>query len=530
VGDVSVGEGDGGVKSLTFTLTLTQAANRPVTAGYATADGTAIAGQDYGETSGSVTFAASETSRTVDVTVFGDTQAESGETFTLAVTPSPDYWLQDGSASGTIANDDLALSVADVTVAEGHGGPQNAVFTVTLSEPTTQTVTVDFATSDGTATAGSDYTAVLTTLTFPPGITSRQVSVPVLGDTVDEADESFVVTLDNAANARLSRATAEGLITNDDFALRIRDASAVEGHTGTEEAAVMVVLNPERSVPVTVQFTTAPGTATAGADYTTTIGTLTFAPSVTEQIILVPILGDTTVEGPETLSVTLSNAVGATIVEPSAFVGILDDDVRLTVTTSGLGTGTVTSTPPGIDCGADCVEDLPAGAAVTLTATAGGDSVFAGWSGPCAATPGETCDLVLDADATVGAVFQVPGADFYTVTPCRVVDTRDPALGGPAPLAAGTDSGFAIAGRCGVPPSAKAVAVNITATAATVDGHLRLYPSGSPRPLTSAVNFRAGLTRANNAIVGLGSGAVTVYAGLPSGLVHVVIDVTGYFE
>ena len=124
-----------------------------------------------------------------------------------------------------------------------------------------------------------------------------------------------------------------------------------------------------------------------------------------------------------------------------------------------------------------------------------------------------------------------PPLAFYTATPCRLVDTRDPALGGPAPLVAGEDVVFALAGRCGVPASAKAVSLNVTVTAPTSAGHLRLYPAGRTRPLASTLNFAAGQTRANNAVVPLdAAGRLCVYVGLQQGTTHVVLDTTGYFE
>ncbi len=126
-----------------------------------------------------------------------------------------------------------------------------------------------------------------------------------------------------------------------------------------------------------------------------------------------------------------------------------------------------------------------------------------------------------------------PGASFYTVTPCRVVDTRNPAgpYGGPALQSDGTRV-FAPAGQCGIPSSATAVAVNVAVTQpSNGPGFLTLYPAGQPRPLASSINFRAGQTRANNAILALsGSGARAVYCFQGVGTTHLILDVTGYFQ
>jgi Calx-beta domain/RTX calcium-binding nonapeptide repeat (4 copies) len=108
-----------------------------------------------------------------------------------------------------------AVSVADVSRTEGNG-PSSLVFTVTLAKATPIRVTVAYATADGTAAAGSDYTATTGQLTFAPGATSTTVAVPIVGDTVVEADETFTLTLSNPVNAALGRATATGTLTNDD--------------------------------------------------------------------------------------------------------------------------------------------------------------------------------------------------------------------------------------------------------------------------------------------------------------------------
>jgi hypothetical protein len=124
------------------------------------------------------------------------------------------------------------------------------------------------------------------------------------------------------------------------------------------------------------------------------------------------------------------------------------------------------------------------------------------------------------------------GTSFYTLTPCRVADTRDAAgpRGGPS-LLIGTSRNFPLAGVCGIPPTAVAVAVNMTVVLPTSDGHLTVYPAAGSIPLASAINFRSGIVRANNAIVSLGaSGQVAVSCVMISGSTDFVLDVTGYFE
>lgn len=126
----------------------------------------------------------------------------------------------------------------------------------------------------------------------------------------------------------------------------------------------------------------------------------------------------------------------------------------------------------------------------------------------------------------------VPPTDFYTLAPCRVVDTRAPdaPLGGPALVAGGTRT-FALAGACGVPATAKAISVNVAVTGATSAGNLRLYPGGSTVPSVSTINYAAGQTRSNNAVVSLNQlGELGVFASQTSGVVHFILDVNGYFK
>jgi uncharacterized repeat protein (TIGR01451 family) len=121
---------------------------------------------------------------------------------------------------------------------------------------------------------------------------------------------------------------------------------------------------------------------------------------------------------------------------------------------------------------------------------------------------------------------------YYTLSPCRLVDTRDVAgsRGGPA-LAARVPRTFPIAGACAVPSTAWAVSLNVTVTQSTTMGNVRLFPGGTPAPLTSSLNYTAGATRANNAIAALGNaGDLTVLASQASGSVHLILDVNGYFE
>jgi hypothetical protein len=130
------------------------------------------------------------------------------------------------------------------------------------------------------------------------------------------------------------------------------------------------------------------------------------------------------------------------------------------------------------------------------------------------------------------AAVTVAGTSFYTLAPCRIADTRDAAgpRGGPS-LLTGTSRNFPVAGVCGIPPTAAAVAVNITVVSPASAGHLTVYPADGSIPPASAINFRSGIVRANNAIVRLGiSGQLAFSCVMISGSTDFVLDVTGYFE
>jgi hypothetical protein len=146
------------------------------------------------------------------------------------------------------------------------------------------------------------------------------------------------------------------------------------------------------------------------------------------------------------------------------------------------------------------------------------------------------CTSTNPAEVTVtvdpGCTAEIGPLSFYTVPPCRIADTRDPAgtYAGPA-LSANTDRVFPLVGQCGIPEGARAVALNITVTNPTSGGHLTLHPAGTPLPIASTLNFRANQTRANNAAARLSlDGDLAVFCGLPAGSVDLILDVVGYYR
>ena len=172
--------------------------------------------------SGKITFAPGETIKTISVEISGDTTDENNENFFVNLSNPTQATIADGQGIGTIIDDDdppvvlPELSINDVTITEGDNGTSNAVFTVTLSSAIAQQVTVDYNTTNGTATAGADYNSTSGTITFAPNTTSQTITVEVSGDTVDEANETFTVNLSQATNAAIADNQGVGTILDND--------------------------------------------------------------------------------------------------------------------------------------------------------------------------------------------------------------------------------------------------------------------------------------------------------------------------
>ncbi|WP_374057830.1 putative Ig domain-containing protein [Xanthomonas sp. WHRI 6108] len=237
INDVSVNEGNAGTTNATFTVSLSQPAGTGgVSFDIATADGTATAGVDYVASSlTGQTIPAGSSSATFTVLVNGDTLSEPNETFFVNVSNVTGASVGDGQGQGTIVNDDAlpALSIDDVSVNEGNSGTTTATFTVSLSAASGQTVSVNYITADGTATAGSDYAARSGTLTFAPGVTAQGVAITVNGDTAVEPNETFSVGLSGASNASIARANGTGTIVNDDVVVVVGPASLPAATAGS---------------------------------------------------------------------------------------------------------------------------------------------------------------------------------------------------------------------------------------------------------------------------------------------------------
>lgn len=233
--------------------------------------------------------------------VNGDTKPEDDENFFVTLSGASNASILLAQGTGTILNDDAAISISDVTTAEGDSGTHTVTFTASLSKPSFDQITVDFASQNGSATAGEDYTATGTgTLTFAPGSTTQTFNVTISGDTKFEGDETFFIKLTNPVSASDGSATiaddtGTGTISNDDAkpTLSISNSIHGEGNAGASGYDFTVTLTGATGLPITVDWNTQDGTAVAPSDYSAGSGTLTFpvSASVTQtQTITVQVI------------------------------------------------------------------------------------------------------------------------------------------------------------------------------------------------------------------------------------------------
>ncbi len=455
------------------------------------------------------------------------------------------------------------VAVSDASCTEGNAGTTPCAFSVTLDSAVGEDVEVAYDVVAATAQPGADYYATSGTAVIPAGSVSVPLAVGVLGDALDEDDETFVVRLTGAPKATIADGQGVGTIVDDDPtpSLSIAGASVTEANSGTTAMNFAVSLSAPSGRSVTFRATTADGTATAGSDYEARSDGVEVLPGQAGGWVTVPILGDRVAEPTEDFSVELTEPGNVTLAGSLATGTIFDDDppglsvndvtvvepptgtrdAVFTVTITPAPAGTVTVDYATVSDTAISPDDYAAASgqltfdAANLTRTVAvavnadslaehSEAFKLQLSNPSGGTPlaygGEGTARVLD-----------PG-NFHTLKPCRLIDTRgaNGPRGGPA-LVAGADRVFTLAGTCDVPSSATAVSVNVAVAGSTAGGNLRLYPAGEPLPLVSSINYAAGQTRANNGIVRLGPGGqIAVRCAQASGTAHFILDVNGYFE
>jgi hypothetical protein len=220
------------------------------------------------------------------------------------------------------------------TVGEGDSGG-GANFTISLSSTAApHQVIVKYATADGTATQGSDYTNTNGTVTFAPGVTTKIISVPIINDVIDEFDETFTLNIQSASPGIITRVQSTATILDDDLPplVSINDVSISEGNSGTRNATFFASLSAASGKPVMLSYATADDTASAGDDYSAASGTISFSPGQTTTAIVIQVKGDTLNEGNETFFVNLSNPVNVTITDGQGVGTIVDDDSTILAT------------------------------------------------------------------------------------------------------------------------------------------------------------------------------------------------------
>jgi hypothetical protein len=420
--DATVVEGDNGATNAVFTISVSDH-SAPLTVGYATVPGLATSPADYQQKSGQLIFNPGENSKTVSVPVFGDTIVEGDEMFFLNLTSISAGYTVKSVGEGLIVDDDgstkFQFSSAAHSANEGSG---SVTITVTRTADTKPAVSVAYSTSDGTAKAGSDYTAAAGTLNFAAGETSKTFTVNITDDSQVEGDETLNLKLSNAsAGASLGGPSAAVLTINNNQqtipGLSVSDVNLVEGNAGTTTFAFNVALSTASAQNVTVDFATADGTAVSSSDYQALNGSLTFNPGETSKTVNVLVNGDTQNEPDETFLVQLRNPANATLAKAQGAATITNDDSTQAQPSLSISDRTQVEGDSGTTLfGFNVVLSAASGQAVTVIfatadGTATGGSDYQASSGSLTFNPGETSktiNVLVNGDAT-----QEPSETFF---------------------------------------------------------------------------------------------------------------------
>jgi hypothetical protein len=357
VSDATLIEGDDGQQFIEFTLTLAEAAvengdiPQDITVAYRTVDGTAIAGQDYVATNGTVTLGAVpndpnppafEQTTTVQIPIIGDELVENNETFTLELIHEDSSGIcvseTAGAATGTITDDDPpTLTVNDVSASEADG---TLAFTFMLDAASGRDISVGYTTTGISATADEDFTATSGTLNFTNGETEQTVEVPLNDDNIwEDGDETFTLDLSSSSDVILAVTSVTGTITDDEGVpvLTVEDATTVEN-----DGSIVFDLslsNPSATA-TTWEYITNDGTAIAGEDYTFTRDSVTIPALATTAQVSVPVLDDDLYEPDETFTLVFPGDINdlfrvdaaAQLTDISAIGIITDDDTAISIT------------------------------------------------------------------------------------------------------------------------------------------------------------------------------------------------------
>lgn len=313
----------------TLTVTRSSATGPAVSVNYASADGSAVAPADYGAVSSTLSFASGETSKTITVNTVNDTAYEGTEGFTVGLSGATGgAIITTATGQVSVTDNDVAPSFAISSASAAEGS--SIVMTVTKTGSTNKTLTVNYATANGSASAPADYGQLTGVLTFLPAETSKTVTITTVNDTVYESAETFTVSLSGASGgALISTARGTGTITDNDTApvLSVANVSVMEG----DYANVTVTKTGATGLNSSVSFATADGTATSGGSmadrkYISSSGTLLFRPGEMSKVVQVKTIQDNLFSLPKTFTLTLSAPSGATLGSSTGTVSILNNN------------------------------------------------------------------------------------------------------------------------------------------------------------------------------------------------------------
>lgn len=356
-------EGSSGLTSFTFTVTRSGNISGAASVSYAVSgSGRRRANaSNFGGTfpSGTVSFSAGETTKTITIGVSGDTVSENFESFTVTLlNPGPDVILDIATATGLIVEDDsglvrpslLSIAAINATQSEGGSGNTQFTFTVTRIGDASDNINANFVVRGTGAHPAdlADFNGVLPTglVTFLAGETTKVVTINVSGDVTVEDDETFTITLANPTNGvTVSTATATGTILNDDavlgssLAIAATNSFQSEGQTGATQFTFTVTRSGDTTGTTSANFAvTGSGSHPAdAADFNSVLlsGSVNFAPGETSKVITIPISGDSMLEDDEDFTVMLSNPSGGTTIATASASGtILNDDIGTFVAVS----------------------------------------------------------------------------------------------------------------------------------------------------------------------------------------------------
>jgi hypothetical protein len=391
--------GSESVTSVSIPVSLSFASAQTVTVNYAVSGGSATGGgTDYTLASGTLSFAAGVTSKNISFSVVNDALDEANETIQITLSsPTNSVLGANSNHTYTITDDDPTPTVAfNAANSSGAESATPTLLPVSLSAASGQTISVNYAVTGGTATGGgTDYTLASGTLTFNAGTTTQNISLAVVNDALNEADETVQVTLSSPANATLGANTVHTytITDNDPQPTVAFNAASSSGSESVTAVTLPVSLSAASGRSVTVNYAVTGGTATGGGvDYTLASGTLTFNAGTTTQNISVAIVNDTASEPSETIQVTLSSPSNATLGTNTVHTyTILDNDTLVSfgaASSSGAESATAVNIPVSLSNASS--QTISVNYAVTGGTATGGGTDYTLASGTLTFAPGTT--------------------------------------------------------------------------------------------------------------------------------------------